>query len=62
MYEYKFVKLQVKGFFIRGPEQDYHKIIERHAKEGWRLVQILTPPTGSYGTATYFELIFERQI
>jgi hypothetical protein len=62
MYEYKFVKLEVKGFFTRKPEQDYHVLIEKHAKEGWRLVQILTPPIGSYGIATYFELIFEKQI
>lgn len=62
MYEYKFVKLEVGGFFTRKPEQDYHVIIEKYAKEGWRLVQILTPPIGSYGIATYFELIFEKQI
>lgn len=61
MYEYKFVKLRVKGF-IRKPEQDYHAIIEEYSKDGWRLVQILTPPIGSYGIATYFELIFEKQI
>lgn len=62
MYEYKFVKLGVKGFFISKPEKDYHAIIEEYAKDGWRLVQILAPPIGSYGIATYFELIFEKQI
>jgi hypothetical protein len=61
MYEYKFVKLGIKGFFKRKPEPDYHFIVEEYAKEGWRLVQILTPPIGSYGVATYFELIFEKQ-
>lgn len=62
MYEYKFVKLEVKGFFTRKPQKDYHAIIEEYAKSGWRLVQILAPPIGSYGIATFFELIFEKQI
>lgn len=62
MYEYKFVKLGMKGFFKLNPEQDYHFIVEEYAKEGWRLVQILTPPIGPYGVVTYFELIFEKQI
>lgn len=62
MYEYKFIKLNLKGFFESKPEEDYHKIIEEQAKAGWRLVQILAPPTGSYGASTYFELIFEKQL
>ncbi|HQJ36937.1 MAG TPA: DUF4177 domain-containing protein [Bacillota bacterium] len=62
MYEYKFIRLGMKGFFVRKPDQDYHAIIEEYSREGWRLVQILTPPIGSYGVATYFELIFEKQI
>lgn len=61
MYEYKFVKIDMKGFFELKPKQDYHVIIEEHAKEGWRLVQVLTPPIGPQGSATYFELIFEKQ-
>jgi len=62
MYEYKFVRLELKGFFETKTKQDYHTIVEGYATEGWRLVQILTPPTGPYGAATYFELIFEKQI
>lgn len=62
MYEYKFIKIGVKGIFQRKPEQDYEAIVGEYAKDGWRLVQILTPPIGSYGVATYFELIFEKQI
>lgn len=60
MYEYKYVKIKVIGL-IRRPESDYHVIIDQHAREGWRLVQILTPPIGSYGIAPYYELIFERE-
>ena len=53
---------ELKGFIESKPRQDYHQIVTDHAKEGWRLVQILTPPTGAYGSATHFELIFEKQI
>lgn len=62
MYEYKFIRLELKGFIESKPRQDYHQIVTDHAKEGWRFVQILTPPTGAYGSATHFELIFEKQI
>lgn len=62
MYEYKFVELDLKGFFELKPTEDYHEIIHTHAREGWRLIQMVTPPTGSYGAATHFELIFERKI
>ena len=42
-------------------KEDYHKLVEDHAKLGWRLVQIFAPGTGAYGVARYFELIFERE-
>lgn len=60
MYEYKFVRLAVKGWIELKPVQDHHEVIEDHARNGWRLVQVLTPPTGIHGSAPYFELIFER--
>ena len=60
MYEYKFVK-QGLGFFSGSPKQDYHDIIEQHARQGWRLVQIFAPGTGVYGSAKFFEMIFERK-
>jgi hypothetical protein len=43
-------------------DQDYHEVIEEHAKEGWRLVQIFAPPIKGYGIADYFELIFEKTV
>lgn len=61
MYEYKFIRLEIKGFLKRRVEPDYHQVVREYAKEGWRLVQILAPPIGSYGIAPFFELIFERQ-
>ncbi|MHC5181468.1 MAG: DUF4177 domain-containing protein [Planctomycetota bacterium] len=62
-YEYKFEKLKLKGaWFTTKPEQDYHDIIAQHAEDGWRFVQIFAPATSGYGSATYFELIFERPV
>lgn len=64
MYDYKFVRLELQKFSFTElkPKQDYHQIVMDYAKEGWRLVQVLTPPTGTYGSATHFELIFEKQL
>lgn len=60
MYEYEFVRIEIKGLVKLKPSHDYHAIIEEYAKQGWRLVQVLAPPTGAYGAATYYEIIFER--
>ena len=49
------------GFKGRTPREDYHRIIEDHAFEGWRLVQIFAPPISGYGVAVSYELIFERE-
>ena len=59
-YEYKFVKLELSGFWTVKTEMDHHAVIEQHATDGWRLVQIFAPAIAGYGQATYFELIFER--
>ena len=65
MYEYKFVRVDLKGFWIstKKPKEDHHKIIEEHAKEGWRFVQIFAPAVSvaGGGIPEYFELIFERE-
>lgn len=35
MYEYKFVKIDLKsGFMTRKPKEDYHIMIEHYAAEG----------------------------
>ena len=62
MYEYKFIKLQLGGFMVAKPNKDYRKIIRAQAKEGWRFKQIFAPGTNAYGSASYFELIFEKKI
>lgn len=61
MYEYKFVKVKLSTFKLT-PEENYQDLVNDHAKEGWRLFQVLTPPTAGYGTVGYYEFVFERQV
>ena len=63
MYKYEFVKIKLKsGFMSVKPEADYQEIIHEYARKGWKLKQIFAPPIAGYGTASYFELIFEKEI
>jgi hypothetical protein len=62
-YEYKFVRLGESVFGAKWIAMDsYQQVIEEHAREGWRLVQVFTPGTAMYGKAKYFEIIMERTI
>ena len=61
MYEYKFVKIELTTWASK-PKEDYQHIIQNHAKDGWRLVQIFAPATKGYGSAAYFEIILERPV
>ena len=61
MYEYKFVKIGLTTWASK-PKEDYQYIIQSHAKDGWRLVQIFAPATKGYGSAAYFEIILERPV
>ena len=62
-FEYKFVRLGEGVFGARSEaRRDYQAEIERHAREGWRLVQIFAPGVGVYGAAKYYELILEREL
>lgn len=61
MYEYKFVKVELSAW-NRTPKENYQEIITKHAGDGWRFVQIFAPATSGYGSASYFEIIFERPL
>lgn len=62
MYEYKFVKIELKfSLMALKPKEDYQTIIAEHAKEGWRFVQIFAPSTAGTGSTAYFERIFKRK-
>ena len=62
-YEYKFVRLGEGWLGVKKEAREkYQTVILEHARDGWRLVQVFAPGTGGYGTAKYFELIFEREV
>ncbi len=66
LYDYKFVRLEQENTWFSGkmPSEStlggYGEIVQQHANEGWRLVQIFAPSIGTAGQPTYFELILER--
>ncbi len=59
MYEYKYVETNLGGFFT---EANHREIIDKYAKEGWRLVQVLPTNYNGHGKPTQYEIIFERKI
>ena len=62
-YEYKFVRLGEGWLGVRSEaRQTYQEVVQEHARDGWRLVQIFAPGTGAYGAAKYYELVLEREI
>ena len=62
MYEYEFVRIDLKsGFLTAKPKEDYQEIIRSYAKNGWKFKQIFAPSTSGYGSSSYFELIFEKK-
>jgi len=64
MYKYEFVRVELKSGFWGGlkPREDYQEITNTYAKNGWRFKQIFAPAFTGYGTSSYFELIFEKEI
>lgn len=59
MYEYAFVKVELDRFKSQ-PKEPYHDVVRQYAAEGWRLNQIFAPSVAGFGSATFYELIFER--
>jgi hypothetical protein len=60
-YEYKFIRLG-KGWLWATSEADtYQLVIEKYAKEGWRLIQVFAPSRGIWGLANFHEVILERK-
>ncbi len=63
MYKYEFVRIELKsGLFKMKPRKDYQEIINNYAEKGWRFKQIFAPLTSGYGSSSYFELIFEKEV
>jgi hypothetical protein len=62
-YEYKFVRLGEGWVAVReAGKQSYQETVHKHARDGWRLVQVFAPVIYPNGAAKYFELIFEREV
>jgi hypothetical protein len=61
MYQYESVKLTMKGFVV-SELTDHNEIIDKYAKEGWRLVQIIPVKYTSNGAPMECESIFEIEI
>jgi hypothetical protein len=63
-YQYRFFLLSRMPYWTSKKVQaQYRSIIEEHARDGWRLVQILAPSKGFYIVwPRYYEIIFEREI
>jgi hypothetical protein len=60
-FEYKFVRLGEGWLSVsREAKREYQEVIQTHARDGWRFVQIFAPGIGGYGAAKYYEIIFER--
>jgi hypothetical protein len=59
MYEYKYVETSLGGFFSAAKHRE---AIDVHAKEGWRLVQVLPTHYNGHGKPTGYEIIFERPV
>ncbi|WP_141433510.1 DUF4177 domain-containing protein [Bacillus sp. 03113] len=61
MYKYKFEKIELSKWSSK-PKEEYQDVINKYANEGWRLVQIFAPGIAAYGSAAYYEIIFERPL
>ena len=61
MYQYKYVEvyLELIGTSIKS---NHHELIDKYAKEGWKLVNLI-PTTYNYdGKPIKFEIILEKEI
>lgn len=65
-YEYKFVEVPIRGGLRVKPGdsfQDCKEVVLQGAREGWRLVQIVTPFNEKMGVAGAFcyQVVLERE-
>ena len=61
-YEYKTIQMPFKfGLFKKGAP-DIDSFLNKEAKEGWRLHQLLAPSTSSTGPAEDMLAILEREV
>jgi Domain of unknown function (DUF4177) len=61
MYESNFIQIKLSRW-NNVPKENYHEIIAKHAKDGWRLVQLFAPVTSGNDASSFFEIIFEKSL
>lgn len=66
MYEYKFEKVEITNGLKETQSnnmEEVEEIIRDHAKEGWRLVQVIVVPKEKMSAFinNFYEIIFERE-
>ena len=66
MYKYKVQRVKTSGGLFKNLEwEDLELVINNLAKDGWRLVQVVSPPIltlwGTTSSAIFMDLIFEKQ-
>ncbi len=64
-YRYKFERIGESWFFgiaTAKAQAEYRRVVKEHARDGWRLVQVFTPSSGTFGATKYIELIFEKEL
>jgi hypothetical protein len=59
MYEYKYIECFADGFFT---DDNHQEIINEHAEQGWRFIQMVPIQYNTHGTPKKFEIIFERKL
>lgn len=59
-FEYKVVKVPIKGIFKRDISPDFENILNAEGKEGWELVNSIVPASG-FGESDQVVLIFTRE-
>ncbi|MCP4727294.1 MAG: DUF4177 domain-containing protein [bacterium] len=61
-FEYKFERIGEGVFAVKkAAKKEYQEIVHEHARQGWKLVQIFAPGIAAYGSAKYYEMIFEKE-
>ena len=61
MFEYEVYTIAV-GSFAGKPKEDVQDVIQRYAKQGWRLHTYAPLASGAGGQVLSIQLIFERSI
>ena len=59
MFDYKIIRIPISMWTAK-PKEDYLDVIKEYAAEGWRFIQVFTPPCAGTGMSYYIEVIFEK--